>query len=702
MLGSEGGMSGAGQADAGRLARRLAAFLEAYPEYRGVAVFDGRGRVLLGLDRDGTRVGPEVVIADRPAVARVLERGPGGRPAVSGRVQPSMTGSGRVFSVAAPATREAGGVCVEVGIDVLGATLVEEPDPTEALYPYLLDSQGTVIAHPDPELVLTDLSDADFVPGLLDRESGLQEYEFQGAEKVQVFTTLAGTGWKLMVTTRKDVLQEEALRQRAILVVLGAVTILALTGLIFLSLRRLVLTPIQRLEDFAFQIARGNLKAELVGEFHHEFGKLAEYMRGMVAELKQKLGFSQGILHGMTNALIVSDKDEKVIYCNQPILDFREHEGEPDDHLGKTVGEMMFDDPDHWTVTGQAFNDKKPYVGQIKTHTKQTNRTVHAQVNAAPLYDLDGNLLAGFAVFTDLTEMKEQQAKIEDQNAKIARIAGEANTVSEQVSSASEQLSAQVDQSSQGSEIQKNRTSEAVTAMEEMNASVLEVAKNANHASSLAEKTKLKAQEGAEIVHSVVNTINEVYGQAEELRQDMGELEELAEGIGRVMGMISDIADQTNLLALNAAIEAARAGEAGKGFAVVADEVRKLAEKTMDATRQVGTAIGNIRDSVAKNIENTQVAAEAITRSTEMAGSSGQALEAIVSMVEETADQVRSIATAADQQSAASEEINRSMEEIHTIASETAEAMVQSARAVSELAELSLALKQTIDEMQRQ
>ena len=123
-----------------------------------------------------------------------------------------------------------------------------------------------------------------------------------------------------------------------------------------------------------------------------------------------------------------------------------------------------------------------------------------------------------------------------------------------------------------------------------------------------------------------------------DLKEDMTQLNEHAQDITRIMGVISDIADQTNLLALNAAIEAARAGEAGRGFAVVADEVRKLAEKTMASTQDVGNAIKAIQESTVKSTESVDKAVEQIEQATEFANQSGSALEEIVATVEATAD----------------------------------------------------------------
>jgi methyl-accepting chemotaxis protein len=267
------------------------------------------------------------------------------------------------------------------------------------------------------------------------------------------------------------------------------------------------------------------------------------------------------------------------------------------------------------------------------------------------------------------------------------------------LSSASDELAAQVEQSSRGSEEQNARVAETATAMEEMNATVLEVARNAGEAASAAENARTRAEDGAGIVANVIAGIGKVQTQATGLKADMTTLGQQAEGIGNVLNVISDIADQTNLLALNAAIEAARAGEAGRGFAVVADEVRKLAEKTMVATKEVGDAIRSIQEGARKNIGNVEQAAVAIDGATDLARQAGESLQGIVALVETTSEQVRSIATAAEQQSATSEEINRSIEAVSRISSETADAMSQSSRAVTELAEQAQALKGLIADM---
>ena len=201
------------------------------------------------------------------------------------------------------------------------------------------------------------------------------------------------------------------------------------------------------------------------------------------------------------------------------------------------------------------------------------------------------------------------------------------------------------------------------------------------------------------MVQEVVASIQGVQEASVALKNDMAALDDNARAISQIMAVISDIADQTNLLALNAAIEAARAGEAGRGFAVVADEVRKLAEKTMASTTDVGNAIKAIQDSAAKSMDQVDLTVGNIEKATELAIRSGDALREIVGMVDDTADQVRGIAAASEQQSASSEEINKSIMQVNTIAGETASAMQEAARAVSELAEQAQVLTGLIREL---
>ena len=199
----------------------------------------------------------------------------------------------------------------------------------------------------------------------------------------------------------------------------------------------------------------------------------------------------------------------------------------------------------------------------------------------------------------------------------------------------------------------------------------------------------------------MISAIGQVQKQSDDMKVDMGILGQQAEGIGQILNVISDIADQTNLLALNAAIEAARAGDAGRGFAVVADEVRKLAEKTMASTNDVGNAIAAIQGSAGQSVQAMDKALAEVETATDLAQQSGDALKEIVSKVEASADQVRAIATASEQQSATSEEINQSIVRVNEMSGQTAQAMGEASRAVSELARQAERMSELIADMKR-
>ncbi|WP_232502800.1 methyl-accepting chemotaxis protein [Solidesulfovibrio magneticus] len=452
------------------------------------------------------------------------------------------------------------------------------------------------------------------------------------------------------------------------------------------------------LAAITMQIADGDLTARF-DKTRPEIGVFGSVKR-MTETLKNRLGFAQGVMNGIATPCIVVDPKAKILFMNQQIIDYIERGGKPEDYLGFSAAKFFYNDESKQTMSEKAIAQKSAVATKDVSFMSFKNNPRFCNFDSSPITDLDGNIIAGITLITDLTEVVEQQRAAKDAIARgTLQAAKKLESIVEIVTSASEQLSAQIEQSSRGSEEQARSISETATAMVEMNATVLEVAKNATNAAGTADQAKTKAEEGARAVSQVVKGIGQVQNQSQEMKIDMDNLGKQAEGIGQILNVISDIADQTNLLALNAAIEAARAGDAGRGFAVVADEVRKLAEKTMTATKEVGNAIRGIQDGTKKNIENVERTGKYIEEVTNLATNSGEALNQIVTLADKTTDQVRSIATASEQQSATSEEINRSIEAVNRISSESADAMRKSAQAVTELANQAQVLKRLIEEM---
>ena len=298
-----------------------------------------------------------------------------------------------------------------------------------------------------------------------------------------------------------------------------------------------------------------------------------------------------------------------------------------------------------------------------------------------------------------LGESRAAEANVRELLANMNAASEKAREAATRIFAAVRELNENMDRVGKDVLVQRERVESTTMAMEQMNEAILEIARNTGSAAESAERSKGNAQVGASGVREAVGSIGRVKENILALKETMTTLGKQAEGIGQVLGVISDIADQTNLLALNAAIEAARAGDAGRGFAVVADEVRKLAEKTMTATKQVGDSVRSIQDRARENVLAVDSAAGDIVESSRLAENSGKAMEEIVDIVQQTALEVASIATASEEQSATSEEINRAVAEVNDVARQTAKSVESSTRVVVEISGLAEELDSIIQAM---
>ena len=265
-----------------------------------------------------------------------------------------------------------------------------------------------------------------------------------------------------------------------------------------------------------------------------------------------------------------------------------------------------------------------------------------------------------------------------------------------QIASAAEELSAVTEQTSAGVNSQKIETDQVATAMHEMTATVQEVARNAEDASQAAAAADGEAREGDRVVNQAIDQIERLAVEVGRSTEAMAVLQQESDKIGSVMDVIKAVAEQTNLLALNAAIEAARAGEAGRGFAVVADEVRGLAQRTQKSTEEIQTLVAALQSGtqqVASVMNTSRGLTDSSVTLTRQAGTSLQGITRTVSNIQSMNQQ---IAAAAEQQSAVAEEISRSIINVRDVSEQTAAASDETAKSSVELARLGGQLQQMV------
>ena len=304
-----------------------------------------------------------------------------------------------------------------------------------------------------------------------------------------------------------------------------------------------------------------------------------------------------------------------------------------------------------------------------------------AEGNLTRPITVDGNDEAGRL----LAAMAKMQTKLRDT---LQRIAGSAT----QLASAAEELNAVTDESARGLTQQNNEIEQAATAVNEMTSAVEEVARNAVSTSEASRNATTSAGDGRDLVQETVSAIERMSADVQATASLIGDLANESRDIGKVLDVIRGLADQTNLLALNAAIEAARAGEAGRGFAVVADEVRALAHRTQQSTSEIERMIGSIQTGTEHAVDSMRNSTERAESTLNIAKGAGMSLDTINTAIVEINERNLVIASAAEEQAQVAREVDRNLVNIRDLSVQSATGASQTSAASSELSRLAVDL----------
>jgi len=455
---------------------------------------------------------------------------------------------------------------------------------------------------------------------------------------------------------------------------------------------KLIHRPLENLTKIANKLAIGDIDIKTGINRNDEIGQLEKSFNDIVDSIKDQSQIAELISNGnlTKEASVRSDMDILALSMNKVVITLR--------NLTNEVSSL-----EQSAAEGKLSNRGNTllYNGVYKEIVEGFNRTLDDVVNPIK----EGSLVLENMATGDLSVKFEGQYKGDHQIIKnsinelgesLSHLVSDITEAVQATASASNQISANSEEMAAGAQEQSSQTAEVAKAVEKMTETIKETTKNSSIAAESAKKSGLVAKEGGKVVIETIEGMNRIAEVVAKSAATVQALGRNSDQIGEIIGVIDDIANQTNLLALNAAIEAARAGEQGRGFAVVADEVRKLAERTTKATKEIATMIKQIQKDTGGAVASMEEGTKEVESGKLLADKAGEALKQIIQGAEQVVDVITHVAELSEKQSSAAEEISKNLDLINNVTQESTAGIQQTARASEDLNRLTINLQELI------
>ena len=618
-------------------------------------------------------------------------------------------------------------------------------------YFFIIDKDAKMVNHPfNKELngkSVRHIKDADGKPLFIEfvdiankQGEGFSEYKWTRPGKSKAVTKEAYLksfdkwSWIIGSGIYLDDVEEEiaSLKWKLTLIIIIISAIVILTGF---YISKLLTEPVLKLSSASKEIVNGNYDVTVEKGNEDELGELSASFNSMVEKIQMQIGY----LENLPTPVMLIDTEFNVQYMNKYGANLL---GETQEKLYEQKCYDLFK-TDHCNTDEcrckQAMEMNEVRAGETTSHAAEED--IHITYTGSAIKDRSGKIVGALEYIANITEIKDLQNYLnrssvcmmeamesfsqgdltiqvdcEKKGDDISRLFESFNTsvnsvndmitrVSEAIeatSSASSEISSSTEQMAAGAQEQSSQTHEVASAIEQMSKTIIETAQSSNEAASASKEAQDETKNGAGKITETKEGMEKIVTATKETGKIIKELTGKTDQIGEITQVIDDIADQTNLLALNAAIEAARAGEQGRGFAVVADEVRKLAERTTKATKEIAETIKAIQIDVKEADTSMSLADEAVLNGMALTEEVANVFNLISDKSGDVSQSILQVASASEEQSVTAEEISKNIEGITNVTNESAAAIQQVASTAEDLNRLTHNLNDLITQFKLQ